>query len=130
MDTLYTQNLEYIHYELTCSRSDQAKVVFWADAKIEDFNFKNKKSDVDKSYSFQLYIFQLIQKILNSNFLNLISNIQICLNKNDKILFLLEKKNIFRSKFQPFFPSQMHKSRTNFGIFVPSCPKSAKNKVF
>jgi hypothetical protein len=24
----------------------------WADAKIEDFNFKNKKSHVDKSYSF------------------------------------------------------------------------------
>ena len=35
---------------------DQAKVVFWADAKIEDFNFKNKKSHVDKSYSFQLFV--------------------------------------------------------------------------
>ena len=56
IDTLYKQNLEYIHHELTCSRSDQAKVVFWADAKIEDFNFKNKKSHVDKSYSFQLFV--------------------------------------------------------------------------
>ena len=27
---------------------------FLADAKIEDFNFKNKKSHVDKIYSFQL----------------------------------------------------------------------------
>ena len=56
INTLYTQNLEYIHHELTCSRSDQAKVAFWADAKIEDFNFKNKKSHVDKSYSFQLFV--------------------------------------------------------------------------
>ena len=56
IDTLYTHNLEYIHHELTCSRSDQAKVVFWADAKIEDFNFKNKKSHVDKIYSFQLFV--------------------------------------------------------------------------
>ena len=31
-------------------------MVFWADAKIEDFNFKNKKSHVDKSYSFQLFV--------------------------------------------------------------------------
>ena len=50
------QYLEYIHHELTCSRSDQAKVVFWVNAKIEDFNFKNKKSPVDKSYSFQLFV--------------------------------------------------------------------------
>jgi hypothetical protein len=27
-----------------------------ADAKIEDFNFKNKKSLVDKIYSFQLFV--------------------------------------------------------------------------
>ena len=49
MDTLHAQNLEFIHHELACSRSDQAKVVFWADAKFEDFNFKNKKSHIDKS---------------------------------------------------------------------------------
>ena len=35
---------------------DQVKVVFWADAKIEDFNFKNKKSHVDKSYSCQFFV--------------------------------------------------------------------------
>ena len=40
-----------------------------------------------------LYIFQLIQKVLNLNFLNLVSNIHICLLKNYKILFLLEKNN-------------------------------------
>ena len=31
-------------------------VFFFADAKIEDFNFKNKKSHVDKSYSFQFFV--------------------------------------------------------------------------
>jgi hypothetical protein len=56
INSLYTQNLEYIHHELTCSRSDQAKVAFWADAKIEDFNFKRNKSHVDKIYSFQLFV--------------------------------------------------------------------------
>ena len=40
-----------------------------------------------------LYIFQLIQKVLQSNFLNLVLNIHICLYKNYKILFLLEKNN-------------------------------------
>jgi hypothetical protein len=40
-----------------------------------------------------LHIFQLIQKVLNSYFLNLVSNIHICLHKNYKILFLLEKNN-------------------------------------
>ena len=40
----YTQNLDFIHHELTCSRYDQANVVFLADGKIEDVNFKNKKS--------------------------------------------------------------------------------------
>ena len=59
MDTLHAQNLEFINHELACSRSDQAKVVFWADAKIEDFNFKIKKSHVDKSYSFQLFVYFL-----------------------------------------------------------------------
>ena len=30
--------------------------VFLSDTKIEYFNFKNKKSHVDKSYSFQLFV--------------------------------------------------------------------------
>jgi hypothetical protein len=40
-----------------------------------------------------LYIFQLIQKVLNSIFLNLVSNVHISLHKNYKVLFLLEKIN-------------------------------------
>ena len=76
-----------------------------------------------------LYIFQLIQKVLKSNFLNLVLNIHICLYKNSKILFLLEKNN-FQVKISTFFFSQMPKSKAIFGIFVPSCPKSARNKVY
>ena len=60
IDTLYTKNLDFIHHELTCSRPDQAKVGFCANAKIEDFNFKNEKSHVDKIYSFQLFVNFLI----------------------------------------------------------------------
>ena len=48
-------DLEFFQHELTCSRPDQAKVVFLADAKIEDFNFKNKMSHVDKIYSFKFF---------------------------------------------------------------------------
>ena len=76
-----------------------------------------------------LYIFQLIQKVLTSNFLNLVLNIHICLYKNSKILFLLEKNN-FQVKISTFFFSQTPKSKAIFGIFVPSCPKSARNKVY
>ena len=76
-----------------------------------------------------LYIFQLIQKVLTSNFLNLVLNIHICLYKNSKILFLLEKNN-FYVKISTFFFSQTPKSKAIFGIFVPSCPKSARNKVY
>ena len=76
-----------------------------------------------------LYTFQLIQKVLQSNFLNLVLNIHICLYKNSKILFLLEKNN-FQVKISTFFFSQMPKSKAIFGIFVPSCPKSARNKVY
>ena len=71
-----------------------------------------------------LYIFQL-----TSNFLNLVLNIHICLYKNSKILFLLEKNN-FQVKISTFFFSQTPKSKAIFGIFVPSCPKSARNKVY
>ena len=76
-----------------------------------------------------LYIFQLIQKVLTSNFLNLVLNIHICLYKNSKILFQLEKNN-FYVKISTFFFSQTPKSKAIFGIFVPSCPKSARNKVY
>ena len=76
-----------------------------------------------------LYIFQLIQKVLTSNFLNLVLNIHICLYKNSKIMFLLEKIN-FQVKISTFFFSQTPKSKAIFGIFVPSCPKSARNKVY
>ena len=76
-----------------------------------------------------LYIFQLIQKVLTSNFLNLVLNIHICFYKNSKILFLLEKNN-FQVKISTFFFSQTPKSKAIFGIFVPSCPKSARNKVY
>ena len=76
-----------------------------------------------------LYIFQLIQKVLTSNFLNLALDIHICLHKNSKILFLLEKNN-FQVKISTFFFSQTPKSKAIFGIFVPSCPKSARNKVY
>ena len=34
----------------------QAKVGFWLDANIEDFNFKNEKSHVDEVYSFQIFV--------------------------------------------------------------------------
>ena len=76
-----------------------------------------------------LYIFQLIQKVLTSNFKNLVLNIHICLYKNYKNLFLLEKNN-FQVKISTFFFSQTPKSKAIFGIFVPSCPKSARNKVY
>ena len=43
-----TLPLEFIHLELAFPRPEQ----FWANAKIEDFNFKNKKSYVKKSTVF------------------------------------------------------------------------------
>ena len=90
---------------------------------------KIKSCILKKSTVFNfLYIFQLIQKVLTSNFLNLVLNIHICLYKNSKILFLLEKK--FYVKISTFFLSQTPKSKAIFGIFVPSCPKSARNKVY
>ena len=93
MDTLHAQNLEFIHHELACSRSDQAKVVFWQMQKLKLSISKIKSCMLKKSTVFNfLYIFQLIQKVLTSNFLNLVLNIHICLYKNSKILFLLEKK--------------------------------------
>ena len=91
---------------------------------------KIKSCMLKKSTVFNfLYIFQLIQKVLTSNFLNLVLNIHICLYKNSKILFLLEKNN-FQVKISTFFFSQTPKSKAIFGIFVPSCPKSARNKVY
>ena len=54
IDTFPTQKLEFINYELTtCSKPHQEKV---ADAKVEDFNLKNKKSHVEKMYNFQLFV--------------------------------------------------------------------------
>jgi hypothetical protein len=86
--------LEFIHPELTCSRPDQAKVVFWQMQKLKLSISKIKSRMLKKSTLFNfLYIFQLIQKVLTSNFLNLVLNIHICLYKNSKILFLLEKNN-------------------------------------
>jgi hypothetical protein len=65
-----------------------------ADAKIEDFNFKNKKSHVDKIYSFQLLAHFLTDlESPEIKFLNLDLNVHIYLYKNYKILFLLEKNN-------------------------------------
>ena len=67
---------------------------FLADAKIEDFNFKNKKSHVNKIYSFQFLAHFLTDlESPEIKFLNLVLNIHICLDKNSKILFLLEKNN-------------------------------------
>ena len=127
IDTSYTQNLEFIHHELACSRSDQAKVVFWQMQKLKHSISKIKRCML-KVFNF-LYIFQLIQKVLTSNFFNLVLNIHICLYKNSKILFLLAKNN-FYVKISTFFFSQTPKSKAIFGIFVPSCPKSARNKVY
>ena len=45
---ILTQKLGFIHLFKTCS----GKSGFLADAKIEDFNFRNKKSHVDKIFSF------------------------------------------------------------------------------
>ena len=94
IDALPTQKMEFIHHELACSRSDQAKVVFWQMQKLKLSISKIKSCMLKKSTVFNfLYIFQLIQKVLTSNFLNLVLNIHICLYKNSKILFLLEKNN-------------------------------------
>ena len=65
----YTQNLEFIHHELACSRSDQAIVVFWQMQKLKLSISKIKSCMLKKSTVFNfLYIFQLIQKVLTSNF--------------------------------------------------------------
>ena len=66
---LPTQKLEFIHPELTCSRTDQAKVVFWQMQKLKLSISKIKSCMLKKSTVFNfLYIFQLIQKALTSNF--------------------------------------------------------------
>ena len=93
-----SQKLEFIHHELACSRSDQAKVVFLQMQKLKLSISKIKSGMLKKSTVFNfLYIFQLFQKVLTSNFLNLVLNIHIWLYKDSKILFLLEKK-IFQVK--------------------------------
>ena len=58
MDTLHAQNLEFIHHELACSRSDQAKVVFWQMQKLKHSISKIKSCMLKKSTVFNfLYIF-------------------------------------------------------------------------
>jgi hypothetical protein len=48
--------MEFIHHELTSPRPEQPKVGVLANAKIEVFNFRNKKSHVEKFYSFQYFV--------------------------------------------------------------------------
>ena len=55
IDTLYTQNLDFITHELTCSRYDLAKVDFWQIQKLKISLLRKKKSHADKIYSFQLF---------------------------------------------------------------------------
>ena len=94
IDTLYTQNLDFITHELTCSRYDLAKVDFWQIQKLKISLSRKKSHMLIKSTVFNfLHIFQLIQTVLKSNFLNLVLNIHVCLYKNYKILFLLEKND-------------------------------------
>ena len=126
IDTLYTQNLDFITHELTCSRYDLAKVDFWQIQKLKISLSRKKSHMLIKSTVFNfLHIFQLIQTVLKSNFLNLVLNIHVCLYKNYKILFLLEK-NDFQVKISTFFFSQMPKSKAIFEIFLLISPKSAR----
>ena len=88
IDTFYTQNFEFFYHELTCSRPDQAKVVFWQMQKFKISNSKIKSHMLIKSTVLNfLNIFQLIQKVLMSNFKYLVLNIPKWLYKNYKILF-------------------------------------------
>ena len=81
-------------FRLHVSFRSTCKVVFWQMQKLKLSISKIKSCMLKKSTVFNfLYIFQLIQKVLTSNFLNLVLNIHICLYKNSKILFLLEKNN-------------------------------------
>ena len=69
IDALPTQKMEFIHHELACSRSDQAKVFFWQMQKLKILISEIKSHMLIKSTVFNfLYIFQLIQKFLTSNF--------------------------------------------------------------
>jgi hypothetical protein len=52
IDTLYTQNLEFIHHELACSRSDQEKKVFWQMQKLKLSISKIKSCMLKKSTIF------------------------------------------------------------------------------
>ena len=69
-----------------------------------------------------LYIFQLIQKVLTSNFLNLVLNIHICLYKNSNILFLLENNN-FYVKISTFFSLKHPKVRPFLEYLSQAVPK-------
>mgnify|MGYP000167698269 CR=1 FL=1 len=78
IDTLYTQNLDFITHELTCSRYDLAKVDFWQIQKLKISLSRKKSHMLIKSTVFNfLHIFQLIQTVLKSNFLNLVLNIHV-----------------------------------------------------
>ena len=69
IDTLYTQNLDFITHELTCSRYDLAKVDFWQIQKLKISLSRKKSHMLIKSTVFNfLHIFQLIQTVLKSNF--------------------------------------------------------------
>ena len=115
---------------LPCPRPEQQKWVFWQMQKLRFLVLEIKSHMLKNSTVFNfLYIFKLIQEVLTSNFLNQVLNIHIYLYKNSKNLFLLEKNN-FQVKFSTFFFSQTPKSKAIFGIFVPSCPKSTRNKVY
>ena len=115
--------MEFIHHELACSRSDQAKVVFWQMQKLKRSISKIKSCMLKKSTVFNfLYIFQLIQKVLTSSFLNLVLNIHICLYKNSKILFLLEKNN-FYCKISTFFSLKHPKVRPFLEYLSQAVPK-------
>ena len=69
IDTLYTQNLDFITHELACSRYDLAKVDFWQIQKLKISLSRKKSHMLIKSTVFNfLHIFQLIQTVLKSNF--------------------------------------------------------------
>ena len=61
--------------------------------------------------------------------MNLVSNIQISLHQNYKILFLLEKIK-FRSKFQSFFPLKLTKVGPILEYLSQADPNGQENVVF
>ena len=100
-------------------------------AKIEVFNFRNKKSHVEKFYSFQYFVdFSTDLDSPDLKFFRTGPKFAHIFEQHFQNLLSARKKKSFLRKNVKLKNSQTPKSKAIFGIFLPISPKSARKKVY